>query len=155
MYLTSTIIAKTAFGAGIIAMPYTVRQLGYILAPIAFIMFFIINQFCSNLLLKCKNLSHHSNYSTIIYDLFHKKRARVFMSIVICIDNFSTCKYKFIKVFFSSFLSKVPSGILSDVSMILILARNKFWEDISGIPVLSLLQLFSYFHLFSSKKFKI
>ena len=91
LYLTSMIVAKTAFGAGIIAMPYTVSKLGFVFAPISFVLFFAINQFSSTLLLKCKNLSHHSNYSTIIYDIFHKKRAKVFMLVVVVVDNILTC----------------------------------------------------------------
>lgn len=98
LYLTAMLIAKTAFGAGIISMPNTVHALGYIMAPIAFVLFFLVNQFCSNLLLKCKNLSRHSNYSTIIFDLFKKKHMRVLVSSIICIDNFSTCILFFILI---------------------------------------------------------
>jgi amino acid permease len=88
------LIAKSAFGAGIIAMPYTVSKLGWVVSLIAYVGFFIINQFTCKLLLKSKNLSRHSNYSTIMYYLWKNSFARIFGSAVICIDNYGICNAK-------------------------------------------------------------
>jgi hypothetical protein len=65
--LTVTTIIKSTIGSGIIALPYTISTLGYIFSLILFVLFFALNQFASILLLKSKNLSKHSNYSTILH----------------------------------------------------------------------------------------
>jgi amino acid permease len=94
--MTTMIIAKTALGAGVISMPYTVRHLGYCLSIAAFLFFFWVNRFSSMLLLKSKNLSKHSNYSTILYHLFHKNRVRIFASALIAVNNFMVSTTKVI-----------------------------------------------------------
>ena len=86
------IVAKTAFGAGIISMPYTVNHLGVIFAPVAFVVFFLMNHFSSMILLKSKNLSRHSNFSTILFSLWKKTWVRVLGSVIILLDTSSTCK---------------------------------------------------------------
>ena len=90
-FLTTTIIVKSTVGAGIIALPFTFSKLGYVLGPIAFIAFLLMNQFCSVLLLKSKNLSRHSNFSTILYYIWHSDASRIFGSALIFIDNLGTC----------------------------------------------------------------
>jgi amino acid permease len=85
------LIAKSALGAGIISLPYTVYTLGYVVATVAFVFFFAVNQFAGMLLLKSKNLSRHSNFSTILYNIWKRDWARIFGSVIICIDNFGSC----------------------------------------------------------------
>jgi amino acid permease len=92
--MTTMIIAKTALGAGIISIPYTVRHLGSVLSIAAFLFFFWVNRFSSMLLLKSKNLSKHSSYSTILYHLFHKNRVRIFASFIIAFNNFVVCTHE-------------------------------------------------------------
>ena len=65
--LTVTTIIKTVIGAGILTIPYTMSKMGYVLGIIMFLVAGILAQFGSVMLLKAKNLSHHSNYSTIFY----------------------------------------------------------------------------------------
>lgn len=61
---------KTIVGAGILSLPYTISKLGYILGVFIFIIVIAIIQFNTWMLLKAKNLSKHSNYSTISYYIF-------------------------------------------------------------------------------------
>jgi len=96
-FLTTTIIVKSTIGAGIIALPFTFSKLGYVLGPIAFLAFLAMNQFCSILLLKSKNLSRHSNFSTILYYIWHSDASRIFGSALIFVDNLGTCKHSLIE----------------------------------------------------------
>lgn len=65
-----TIIIKTVIGSGIIAMPYTINKMGWVFGTILFAAAGMANQFTSVLLIKAKNLSGHSNYSTIFYSIW-------------------------------------------------------------------------------------
>jgi len=91
-FLTATIIIKTTIGSGIISLPYTISTLGYVFALILFAVFFCLNQFASVLLLKSKNLSKHSNYSTILNYIWPSDASRIFGSAIIFVDNLGTCK---------------------------------------------------------------
>ena len=91
-FLTATIIIKTTIGSGIISLPYTISTLGYVFALILFAVFFCLNQFSSVLLLKSKNLSKHSNYSTILNYIWPSDGSRIFGSALIFVDNLGTCK---------------------------------------------------------------
>ena len=90
-FLTATIIIKTTIGSGIISLPYTISSLGYVFALILFAVFFCMNQFASVLLLKAKNLSKHSNYSTILNYIWPSDGSRIFGSAIIFVDNLGTC----------------------------------------------------------------
>ena len=68
--LTVTIIMKTVIGAGILGLPYTISTLGYAFGLLVYIAVIALNQFTSAMLLKAKNLSRHSNYSTIMFHIF-------------------------------------------------------------------------------------
>lgn len=92
-FMSVTIIIKSIIGAGIISLPFTVSRLGYILAPILLIIFFMINQYSSSMLLKSKNLSRHSNYATIMHYLWPYDRSLLFGSAIIFLGNFGTCNY--------------------------------------------------------------
>lgn len=89
--LTATIIIKSIIGAGIISLPYTMSRLGYVLTAVLFVLFGSLNQFCCSLLLRSKNLSGHSNYSTIMGFIWGNKLAKFLGSLVIFLDNFGTC----------------------------------------------------------------
>lgn len=90
MFMSATIIIKSTIGAGIIALPFTISRLGYILTPIIFILFFLLNQYASVLLLKSKNLSRHSNFATIMHYIWPYDRSHYFGSALIFLDNFGT-----------------------------------------------------------------
>lgn len=62
-----TTVVKTVIGAGILSIPFSMAQLGYLMGSIVIVVAGAIAQFTSVLLLKAKNLSHHSNYSSIFY----------------------------------------------------------------------------------------
>lgn len=96
--MTVTIIIKSTIGAGIISLPYTINKLGYVFSIIAFIVFFALNQYCTVLLLKSKNLSRHSNFATILYYIWHSDASKIFGSALIFVDNLGTCILEFLLI---------------------------------------------------------
>ncbi len=82
---------KNIVGAGVIALPFTVSALGYSLSLIMFVIVVILIQFGSALLLKAKNLSKHSNFSTIFFHIFRTKAARTVGNATVCLGNASAC----------------------------------------------------------------
>lgn len=82
---------KTVIGAGILSLPYTVANLGYIFSLIIFAIVIAGTYFSSVLLLNAKNLSHHSNFASILDHLFHSKLARALGSLFILLNNIGIC----------------------------------------------------------------
>jgi amino acid permease len=93
--LTVTTIMKTVIGAGILSLPYTVSKLGYIFSLIVFTIVITMNQFSARLLLKAKNMSKHSNYSTILYHIYHHRISKALGSIFIFLNNIGICNYNY------------------------------------------------------------
>lgn len=89
--LTVTTIMKTVIGAGILSLPLTISRLGYVFALIMFVLIISIIQFGSIMLLKAKNLSRHSNFSSICYHIFRTKTAQILTSFAIFINNTGIC----------------------------------------------------------------
>ena len=82
---------KTVIGAGILSLPFTMSKLGFIFGLIVYSIVVAINQFTSAMLLKSKNLSRHSNYSTIMKHLFNSKGAQAASSFIILVNNLGIC----------------------------------------------------------------
>ena len=80
--------------------------MGYGLVIILFIFALMLNQFGSVLLLKSKNLSKHSNYATIFYEVWRSKLSKGLGSILIFINNIGICNCKSIQVLHNSSSSK-------------------------------------------------
>lgn len=89
--LTVTTIMKTVIGAGIISLPSTMHTLGYLFGILVYALVIGINQFTSVMLLKAKNLSRHSNYSSIMCHLFNSQAAKALSSAMIMINNGGIC----------------------------------------------------------------
>jgi amino acid permease len=89
--LTVTTIMKTVIGAGIISLPSTISKLGYLFGFFVYVLVIGINQFTSVMLLKSKNLSRHSNYSSIMCHLFDSQAAKAISSGMIMINNLGIC----------------------------------------------------------------
>ena len=89
--LTVTTIMKTVIGAGIISLPSTMTTLGYLFGLFIYVVVIVINQFTSIMLLKAKNLSRHSNYSSIMCHLFNSQSAKAASSFMIMINNLGIC----------------------------------------------------------------
>ena len=89
--LTVTTIMKTVIGAGILSLPLTISRLGYVLGVIMFFVVITTVQFTCILLLKSKNLSKHSNYSSISYHIFRTKFAQIICSVAILVNNLGIC----------------------------------------------------------------
>jgi amino acid permease len=94
--LTVTTIMKTVIGAGILSLPSTVSNTGYIFSIIVFVSVTILTQFSAVLLLKAKNLSRHSNYATILYHIFQSKFSKALGSVLILLNNLGICNFKII-----------------------------------------------------------
>ena len=90
--MTITTIIKTIIGSGILSIPYTLSRMGYLLGSIVFVIALLLNQFGSVLLLKAKNMSKHSNYSTIFYYIWKKKIGKGITSGIIALGNIGVCK---------------------------------------------------------------
>lgn len=91
LLLTVTIIMKCVIGAGILSLPLTVSSLGYAISIVAFAFVILLVQFTSVLLLKAKNLSKHSNYTSIAYHIFRTKFSNAICSALILLSNVGTC----------------------------------------------------------------
>jgi amino acid permease len=89
--LSVTVIVKTTIGSGIISLPYTMSKLGYVLGTVVLLLFGALNQLCCALLLRSKNLSGHSNYSTIMGYVWQGKKAKFIGSLIIFLDNMGVC----------------------------------------------------------------
>mgnify|MGYP000848291448 FL=1 len=85
-------IMKTVIGVGVLGLPYAVSQLGWALALIIFFVTMLLTQYSCILLLKIKNLSHHSNYSTIAYSIFRTKIFQALMYFLVLFNNVGICK---------------------------------------------------------------
>lgn len=90
--LTVTTIIKSVIGSGILGLPYTVSQCGWVFAVIVFSMATVLTQFGSILLLRAKNLSGHSNFSTIFYHIYQNKFCKGLGSVLIFLNNLGVCK---------------------------------------------------------------
>jgi amino acid permease len=91
-------VMNCTIGIGVLAMPYTIYVLGWLFSCISFVFIVLVNQFSIIILIKVKNLTKHSNYSTISSYIFKGKILCIIVSSLICIGNFGYCKYLFIKV---------------------------------------------------------
>ena len=78
-------------GSGILTIPYVMNKMGFVLCIILFSVAALLNQFGSVLLLKAKNLSGHSNYSTILYSIWPSKIAKGIGSSIIFIACAGVC----------------------------------------------------------------
>lgn len=85
-------IMKTIIGAGVLSLPFTISKLGYVLAIIIFVLVMGLSYFSTTLLIRVKNLSKHSNFSTIFYFLHKNKLVKGLGSIFIVLKNVGICK---------------------------------------------------------------
>lgn len=103
---------KTVIGAGILSLPLTVSRLGYVLSLVIFIIVIAIIQFSAIMLLKAKNLSKHSNYSSISYHIFRTKFAQLICSLMILINNTGICILELTII--KGSLGKIFDGYIKD-----------------------------------------
>lgn len=92
-FLTVMTIMKTVIGVGILGLPFAVSRLGWALGFIMFTVTMLLTQYSSILLLKVKNLSHHSNYSTIGYTVIKSRYFEALIYLVVLFNNFGICKH--------------------------------------------------------------
>ena len=84
-------IMKTVVGVGILGLATTVYKLGWVTSIIVFTIATIINQYSCVLLLKVKNLSHKSNYSTIGFFITNGKGIVALLYFIFIFNNFGVC----------------------------------------------------------------
>lgn len=85
-------------GSSILAIPYTISQLGYVFGILVFVVATLLTHFGTTLLLKAKNLSRHSNYSTILFEIWESRVAEGLGSLSILLNNLGICSWRTIKV---------------------------------------------------------
>jgi len=90
-FLTVMTIMKTVIGAGALSLPFTISKLGYIFAIIVFVAVTALSYFSTTLLVIAKNLTKHSNFSTIFYYLHMKKPIKILASMFIFLKNVGIC----------------------------------------------------------------
>lgn len=89
--LAVTTIMKTVIGAGILSLPVTISKLGYVFGLLVYLLVIGINQFTCLMLLKAKNLTRHSNYSSIICHIFNSNATKAITSSIILFNNLGIC----------------------------------------------------------------
>jgi hypothetical protein len=65
--------------------------MGWLFGTIVFLAAAGINQFGTELLLKAKNLSGHSNYATILYHIWKNNISKGFGFLLIFLNNIGFC----------------------------------------------------------------
>ena len=80
-----------------VAMPFTVRQCGWVFALVVFGFAIFMHSFSCLLMLKNKNLSGHSNFTTIAQHLWRGKAAKIMGSVFTFFCNMGMCKHVLIK----------------------------------------------------------
>jgi amino acid permease len=82
---------KTVIGVGILGLPNVMKNLGCVLGMLMFAFTAFVNEYSCGILLKVKNLSHHSNFSTIGYYIFKSKWFQAYTYFLILFNNFGVC----------------------------------------------------------------
>jgi amino acid permease len=107
--LSVTTIMKTIIGTGIISLPSVMTKLGYLFGISVYVLVIAINQFTSIMLLKAKNLSRHSNYSSIMCHLFDSQKAKAASSFMVMVNNIGICIAEII--IFKSALNRILAQV--------------------------------------------
>jgi hypothetical protein len=66
-------------------------KMGYVFGAAIFIVAGIMVEFACALLLKAKNLSHHSNFSTIFYEVWRSRIAKALGNLIIFLTTIGVC----------------------------------------------------------------
>lgn len=82
---------KSMIGVGILGIPNVMKNFGVILTLVIMASVFTIGITSSYTLLKSKNLSGRSNYSTIGFYIFRARWIIIAINLVIALNNLSTC----------------------------------------------------------------
>lgn len=89
--MTAVTIVKTVIGSSILTIPFTISQMGWLFGTLLFLGAIVINQFGTELLLKAKNLSKHSNYATILHSIWRNNFSKGFGFLLIFLNNIGFC----------------------------------------------------------------
>lgn len=84
---------KTIIGVGILSLPFVFSTMGIIPTIIIYALAGSLTHFTSHLLLKAKNLSGHSNYSSIMHHIHPHRAFKIMVSLILMSGNFGACKY--------------------------------------------------------------
>lgn len=89
--LTVHTIVKSIVGTTVVSLPYAMARMGYVLGTIVFIFGTLLSHFGSILLLKSKNLSKKSKYSSIFYEIWESKKAKGISLLIIGVGQMGVC----------------------------------------------------------------
>ena len=97
--------------------------MGYVFAIIMFGVAMALNQFGTVLLLKAKNLSKHSNYATIFYEIWPSRMAKGLGSILIFLNNIGICTSSLSLgiaelIIFKSTIRNILTDVISDTEVL-------------------------------------
>lgn len=84
-------IIKMTIGSGILVMPYTASGCGLIFFVLAFAAAITLSQFSAAILLKAKDISGHSSFSTILYHILQSRFSKALSSIFLMLGNMGVC----------------------------------------------------------------
>ncbi len=80
-------------GSGILTIPYTMRQMGFLFGTLVFVCAGVLIQFACGLLLNAKNLSRHSNFSTIFFEVWRSRVAKGLGNLVVFLTTVGVCTH--------------------------------------------------------------
>ena len=103
---------KIVVGAGILSLPYTVSRLGYLLSLVMYIILIAVVQFSCTMLLRAKNLSKHSKYSTICYHIFRNRISRTICPFLIMLSGTCVCIAEFVII--KGSVGRIFDGYIQD-----------------------------------------
>mmetsp|Transcript_70971 Transcript_70971/g.82623 ORF Transcript_70971/g.82623 Transcript_70971/m.82623 type:complete len:524 (+) Transcript_70971:41-1612(+) len=133
IFASSLNIANTCLGAGILALAYVMKEFGILLSLMIFILSYALCVFSCFLLLKAKNLSGHSKYSTIgVYSV--GRLAEKLIKIMVIINNTGLC------IVYLVLFGKTAHNVLSTVFSSPEEASSSFSPKLL-IPIVALIML--------------
>lgn len=89
MFYASIQVMKSIVGTGILGLPVVMANFGLVIGLFLFLLVYGVTEYTCYLLLKCKNLSRHSNYCTIGYAAVGSS-IKIINNLMIIINNIGT-----------------------------------------------------------------
>jgi amino acid permease len=90
IFMASMNIVNTIIGAGILDLPYVISQFGILIGSLIIILSWFLTYISCVLLLKAKNLSRHSKFSSIGVYIFKSSGEKIIKGVII-VNNFGLC----------------------------------------------------------------
>ena len=89
-----------------------IGQMGWLFGTFIFVLAAIVNQYGSNLLLKAKNMSGHSNYATILHYIWENSISKGMGFLLIFLNNIGFCIAELI--IFKASIRKILEDVITE-----------------------------------------